>query len=140
MAKRTEKQDFMGGMADTLRAAGKQVESSRPSNARKPQLLIPEEFAAQYESAAAGTYQYIGNDVEQLGSDVEGGKLSRAAWIEIVRDANYISDYASRYSKSVSRQHGQFTPEFVAWLKANEYNPQYNDAMDAAVGRAIFGR
>ena len=97
---------------------------------KKPaQLPIPEEFAKQYLSAASGTYQYIGDDVENL----DGGKhMGRAAWIEIVRDANYISSYAKQTAKN-------FTPEFLAWLKVNEYNEQFSDAMDDLVGQAIFG-
>jgi|ERR1035437_879287 hypothetical protein len=102
---------------------------------KKPvQLPIPEEFAKQYLSAASGTYQYIGDDVEALGSDGEGGKLSRAAWVEIVRDANYISSYVQNHGGKL------YSPEFVAWLKVNEYNEQFGDSMDDLVGQAIFGR
>jgi hypothetical protein len=87
------------------------------------QLPIPDQFADLYRRAAAHTYQYIGDDVESL----PGPRLSRKDWIEIIRDANYISSYVKSHPK-------QFTPEFTAWLVENEYNQQFKDAMDKAVG------
>ena len=100
------------------------------------QVLIPEEFRQQYLWTASDTYQYIGNDVEALGSDGEGGKMSRAAWVEVVRDANYISSTAERAIHSPSCR---LTKEFVTWLKTNEYAQQYDQDMNALVGKAIFG-
>ena len=99
--------------------------------AKPLQELLPQEFREAYYRAAAGTYQYIGDDVEALGSDGEGGKMSRAAWIEVVRDANYISSFAADHGADA---------KFVAWLKANEYNQKYDQDMNALVSKAIFGR
>lgn len=86
-------------------------------------LIIPEPLRAQYKSAAAYVWNYIAGDCP------EAERYSVRTIVEIVRDANRISD--------AHRMGCRSTAEFQAWIKEHEYDQAYRRDMDRAVREVI---
>lgn len=100
--------------------------------------LIPPELRVLYKGTAANVYSDIEGDVSQLeGDDGKPIRYSAKAWVEIIRDANRITTWAKQ-TRERAATHNNFKTvnewtDFINWLKANEYNEEFNRDMNRAV-------
>jgi hypothetical protein len=95
------------------------------------QLLIPAEHRDLYKRLAYCVYNMIASDVPEIEDE---RKYSKRAVVEIIRDANRISD-----RQWVARWWGEQERASQRWIKEHEYDQAYRRDMDRAVREVLFG-